>query len=173
MQDQFMYCIKKTEIQIKALSVLCPFLFSFSPGARCSRLASLIEVIGRWSLIEVSLYPIISSICKAVFCAACGLVWFLWKEHVKQSCCTWCPCSEFQIASPDVSHSVFFSLFSRCPPGVNLPKKSGAQRRRVQVLHMHRSDLLQYFTEKDDSNCCRNTNEILTAVKIKSHLLTF
>lgn len=64
---------KKTEIQIKALSVLCPFLFSFSPGARCSRLASLIEVIGRWSLIEVSLYPIISSICKAVFLCC---LWF-------------------------------------------------------------------------------------------------
>lgn len=72
--------IKKEKRQIKALSVLCPFLFLtfFVPGARCSRLASLIEVIGR-GLIEVSLYPLISPACKdsffvppVVWCDFCG-----------------------------------------------------------------------------------------------------
>lgn len=65
--------IYKKERQIKALSVLCPFLFlTFFAGAGCSRLASLIEVIGR-GLIEVSLYPLISPACKDSF--LCRL-WF-------------------------------------------------------------------------------------------------
>lgn len=58
---------------------------------------------------------------------------------MRHSCCTCGSCAEFLITTSLSSFSVTFSLFSRCPPGVNLAKKGGAERRRVQVFHLHRS----------------------------------
>lgn len=70
----YIYIYKKRKDRSKLCLSRVLFFSSlfFAPGARCSRLASLIEVIGR-GLIEVSLYPLISPACKDSF--LCRL-WF-------------------------------------------------------------------------------------------------
>lgn len=72
MQEQTTYIKKKKADQSFVCLVSFSFLTIFVPGARCSRLASLIEVIGR-GFIEVSLYLLISPACKDSF--LCRL-WF-------------------------------------------------------------------------------------------------
>lgn len=113
MQEQST-CIYKKERQIKALSVLCPFLFlTFFVGAGCSRLASLIEVIGR-GLIEVSLYPLISAACKDSF--LCRL-WF-GVISVAGTCEALLLYLRFVCWIPDCYLSLIFLSLFLCFPGV-------------------------------------------------------